>query len=377
MNSQRKDFIVNAFRFMKMVRMINFSPSSGIGPLCFDVSVTSRCNHKCYFCKTHSYLVKDEEKHSIIPKHVMKMFLEDCIKLDVQELLFSGEGEPFLVKYLPEMIIEYGKKIKMKVLTNGSTLHKIALPHLLDNIYKLTISLNSINRETHKLIHGYRDTRQFDRIMQGVNKVLEIPHVREKLQINYVITEDNINEFESVIEMSNRKNIFFAMRPLGMSFEELKSRRLHENLIRELSVKIKNQLEKTHHKQRAIATLKFVRESLSVVAKAEKEKKGLLPCYSGFYWGHIQGNGDYSICCHGSRKLGNVKEGSIRKIWKSKKTQSEIYSAVLMRETNIPVCSSCYRCRDPHMYSALFHKYFSAVPFQLAMLRFWKSRKSG
>ena len=377
MNLQRKDIIVNVLRSMKMIRMINFSPSSDIGPLCFDISITSRCNHKCYFCKTHSSLVSDEQEHTTIPEPIMKMFLEDCVELGVQEILFSGEGEPFLVKYLPEMIIEYGKKIRIKVLTNGSTLHKIVSPRLLDNIYKLTISLNSINRETHKLIHGYRDNCQFDGIMQGINKVLEIPRVREKLQINYVITEDNINEFDSVIEMSNRKNIFFAMRPLGISFEELKSRRLQKDVLRELSVKIEYQLKKTHHNQQAIATLRFVHESLSVVAKVEKEENELLPCYSGFYWGHIQGNGDYSICCHGSRELGNIKEESICKIWKSKETQSEIYSAVLMCETNIPVCSSCYRCRDPHMYSALFHKYFSAVPFQLAMLRFWKSRKSG
>jgi len=308
---------------------------------------------------------------------VMRNFLDDCIKLGVEEVLFAGTGEPFIVKYLPEIIIEYGRKIKIKVLTNGSTLHKIGLPDLINNIYKLTISFNSIRSETHQLIHGYRDNRQFDRIMQGINKILDMPHTREKLQINYVITPDNIDEFDSVIEMSHHRDIFFAMRPLGISFDELKSKKLNDDSIKELSEKVEAHLKNTYLNKRAIATLMFVRESLSVVAEIDQKKNELLPCYSGFYWGHIQGNGDYSICCHGSKTLGNIKEKSLNEIWKSKGTQSEIYSAALMSESRIPVCANCSKCRDPHMYSALFHKYFSVIPFQIAMLRSWKRIKSG
>ena len=338
----KNNVILNSQRAMKMVRIINFSPRSSIGPLCFDISVTSRCNHKCYFCKTHSDLVNDKPQHATLSEYVMRRFLDDCIRLGVEEILFAGAGEPFLVKYLPDMIIEYGGRIKIKVLTNGSTLHKVGSPLLIDKIYKLTISLNSIRRETHKRIHGYRDNRQFDRIMQGINKILEMPHIRGKLQINYVITPDNINEFDSIIEMSHDKNIFFAMRPLGISFNELKSKKLHVDSIRELSKNVENQLKKTYLNQQTIATLEFVRESLSVVTKVDQNKGELLPCYSGFYWGHIQGNGDYSICCHGSKTLGNIKEKSLYEIWKSKETQSEIYSAALMYETRAPVCAYCF-----------------------------------
>jgi MoaA/NifB/PqqE/SkfB family radical SAM enzyme len=371
------NIILNAHRAMKMVRIINFSPRSSIGPLCFDISVTSGCNHKCYFCKTHSDLVNDKPQRATLPEPVMRDFLNDCIKLGVQEVLFAGAGEPFLVKYLPEIIIEYGRKIKIKVLTNGSVLHKIGSPQLIDSIYKLSISLNSISRETHKLIHGYRDIRQFDRIMQGVDKILEIPRIRKKLQINYVITAQNINEFDRVIEMSHSRDIFFAMRPLGISFDELECKKLQEDSIRLLHEKVEDLLKSTYLNQRAIETLMFVRGSLSVVTKIYQSKNELLPCYSGFYWGHIQGNGDYSLCCHGSKMLGNIREKSLYEIWKSKETQSEIYSAATMRETNTPVCSYCFKCRDPYMYSALFHKYFSVIPFQLAMMRFWKRRKSG
>src|SRR3990172_4698842 len=108
----------NLFRALQMVKMINYSPFSNIGPLCLDVSVTSICNHNCYFCDEHSYLKTKGRKHETLPEPVLRNLFEDCVKLGVQEILLAGNGEPFFVKYLPKLIMEYGSKIKIKALTN-------------------------------------------------------------------------------------------------------------------------------------------------------------------------------------------------------------------------------------------------------------------
>src|SRR3989304_4054065 len=366
----------NLFRALQMVKMINYSPFSNIGPLCLDVSVTSICNHNCYFCDEHSYLKTKGRKHETLPEPVLRNLFEDCVKLGVQEILLAGNGEPFFVKYLPKLIMEYGSKIKIKALTNGSTLSKIVTQQLLDNIYKLTISINSIYRETHKLIHGYRNDYQFDDIMKGIDMVLEIPHSRKKLQINYVLTADNIEEFDDVIDMSHNKDIYFAIRPVGIGFTEVKSKKLNKTLIKELNDKIDYKLKNSKLKKQAIASLKFARESLQISEAKDGKENKLLPCYSGFYWGFIHSNGQYSLCCHCDNSLGNIRENSFYEIWKSKQTQSIIYSTALMHESNIPYCSSCYKCGDPYMYSAIFHKYFSAIPLQSTLLRYWRKSKS-
>jgi MoaA/NifB/PqqE/SkfB family radical SAM enzyme len=358
----------NALLAARMLRAINFSPRSGLGPLCLDIAITSACNHNCYFCAEHSYLKSERKKPSTIPESVMRRLFEDCLRLDVREVLLAGNGEPFTVKYLPDLIAEFGGKIRIKALTNGSAIKKIT-PLLLDKLFKLTISINSIERETHKLIHGYKNPNQFDMILGGLDRLLEFPRAREKVQINYVITSDNLHEFEAVLRYSREKDVFIAMRPVFVGFSELAEKGLTANDAEILGKIIEKEALSSDYSRNAQMTLSQVKDALNVYGRVDIEDSGeLRPCYSGFYWGYITSDGEYSICCHCDKSFGNVFDDSLESIWKATSTQRMIYSAAQMGESNSPVCSSCRKCRDPYTYSAAFHRYFSRIPLQRSLL---------
>ena len=71
-------------------------------PLYVEVSPTSACNHKCFFCYTEN-VMKTYGGISIPPKRLINLFIElaDC---GVKNVELQGTGEPLLNKGTPEAI---------------------------------------------------------------------------------------------------------------------------------------------------------------------------------------------------------------------------------------------------------------------------------
>jgi MoaA/NifB/PqqE/SkfB family radical SAM enzyme len=196
----------NIIRAFRLIRIINFDPKKTTGPLSIEVNMTSACNYKCYFCNAHSYLKEKCPQVQSLPDETIDCLLEDIRLLNIQEILFAGDGEPFLHKRFLD-IIDACKERKDKILTNGSK-HRQVSASVFANIHKLTISLNSIDDETHRLIHGYHGNSQLPYILGNIERLLSLPRARKKLQINYVVTKDNLEELETTFELSHKWNIF-------------------------------------------------------------------------------------------------------------------------------------------------------------------------
>jgi MoaA/NifB/PqqE/SkfB family radical SAM enzyme len=360
------NLLENTKRAMRLIRIINFNPRCSLGPLSIEVSLTTACNFKCYFCNAHSHLREKCSQARSLPDEVIDCLLEDAHLLKIQEILFSGDGEPFLHKRFLE-ILDACRGCKVKIVTNGSKLEQVSAS-IFANIHKLTISLNSMDSETHQLIHGYSGDSKLPHILENIERLLSLPRATQKLQINYVVTKENLKELESVFQLSHKWNVFFAARPVSIGFDELQPRELTTHQMRSAQEKIRQISQEPSLSPNAIASLKYSRHYFRT-GEAYKARNHLLPCYAGFYSAYLESNGDYLICVHCKEPMGNINRQRLAKLWRSNQFQERLYAASLMHENNTKTCSACVHCPDVETYSMHFHRFFSRIPGQMFLLK--------
>ncbi|MFZ4438500.1 MAG: radical SAM/SPASM domain-containing protein [Syntrophales bacterium] len=362
------ELFLNIKRAQRLIRVINFNPRADLGPLCLDVAVTSRCNHKCIFCAAHSCLKEDTEKTEELDRDVLENLLEDCVALGVREIVFAGNGEPLLYKGLPDIISRYGEKIDIRMLTNGSTLDMIT-EDIFAKIGKLTISMNSINAETHRLVHGYAGAEQYSRIKKNIERCLKLPNACRKIAINYVICKDNLAEFPELLRLAQKWDLYFAIRPMSPMSKVMEERTLSFSDIETVKEEL-GRLKKESLSQRMLATVQQAESACNISESRINNSDALRPCYFGFYWGNIWSNGDYAQCTYdGKSVLGNLKNARFKDIWKRQETQAKLYAAALMNVTGTPVYGSCKGCTGMQVNSVAFHNVFKRIPFQRSLLK--------
>lgn len=307
----------NILRGLKLVRMLDFDPHSNIGPLTVDIAVTSTCNYRCVFCGTHSYLRPETVKPQTLAKSRLIDLLADLEQLGTRDILFAGNGEPLLSDFMVELIKLHGSEYHLEIMTNGSLLDKVDRK-VFDNLFRLTVSLNSGNGKTHQLTHGYKGENQFPQIVNNIERLLSYKDGSHKVELNYVITKDNRDEMEDFYRLAGKWGVRYHARPVDAS----------------------------------------VFPDLQIVARPTQ----LTACYMGFIRPSIIADGAV-LQCYGctTNPLGNLYQNSFQDIWKSGRETR--LKAARMAKSGTPLTPGCYGCANAIASGTSFEKYYSKIPF--------------
>jgi organic radical activating enzyme len=300
----------NALRGLKLIRMLNWDTGSRLGPLRADISVTSACNYHCVFCGTHSSTVMEIKPVYLRPV-VFSGLLEDLKELGTRDLLFSGNGEPFLSNKLVDFIAK-NSHFRIKVMTNGSLLDKVD-KRLLAKLSGLSISLNSGNGKTHWKTHGYTGANQFLKIVKNIERLLQYDNSQGKIQLNYVVTPDNQNEVADFKVIAKWLGVRYNIRPMDTGF----------------------------------------------IDGHPATKGKLQPCYMGFIQPTITAEGKVQLCCGGIQYSDNdLNFKRFTDIWQDMDNREMRFSAARGK----PLGTQCYGCANAQVSSALFHRIYSRIP---------------
>ena len=178
------------------------------------LSVTDRCNLRCYYCSNH-----DEFSHL---GHNDILSYEECLSLirltnplGVNKVRLTG-GEPFVRKDFIDFLGLLRSELPdldIRVTTNGTLLGG-RVRHLRDiGIHWLNISLDTLNREKYERITG-RD--YFTRVRQAIDDCLE---AGIRVKINCVALNGfNDGELVDFVHFAQKKPVdvrFIEFMPVG------------------------------------------------------------------------------------------------------------------------------------------------------------------
>ncbi|HEB72458.1 MAG TPA: radical SAM protein [Nitrospirae bacterium] len=177
------------------------------GPIHIRIKPTNICAHHCVYCAYRSdnlQLGKDMSRKDSIPREKMLEIIDDCEKMGVRAITFSGGGDPFYYPHLFETVTKLSAtSIKFAALTNGSRLKGDLAEIFAEHGAWLRVSIDGWDDESYSKYRGVRNG-EFTNVM---NNIAAFKKLRGACYIGGVIIVNNAN-FNHIFELTSRlKNV--------------------------------------------------------------------------------------------------------------------------------------------------------------------------
>ena len=137
------------------------------------LSLIDKCNYRCLYCMPDNYDYSFIKKNKLITKDEINNLVTALIKLGLKHLRLTG-GEPLLRNDIID-IIQSLKKHNLQDLsltTNGEFLVQYAQQLYDAGLKRITVSLDSIDKEKFKQITGGRG--QLSNVLKGISKAKQV-----------------------------------------------------------------------------------------------------------------------------------------------------------------------------------------------------------
>ena len=181
------------------------------------VSVTDRCNLRCFYCipkEGFTYIPHKEILRYEELLRVIKLFT----RLGIKKIRITG-GEPFVRKGLVFLLKEINKINgikKLYITTNGTLLTQYMNELRSIKIDGINISLDTLDPYKFQEITG---NGGLERVLQGVESALE---ANFRVKLNTVLMKKNIDEVTSLVTYASEKKIpirFIELMPFNSQEE--------------------------------------------------------------------------------------------------------------------------------------------------------------
>lgn len=156
--------------------------------------ITYVCNANCLYCFTDSQndLKKMRQELEISQNKIIANHLIDN---DIKKISFGG-GEPFIKKDFIELCNYINGKVNISITSNGSILNKDILELLENTMIKLTISLDTINKEKFESI---RRGINFNKVIENIKELASYSKIRKRLSIRCTVTNITMQNVSDLI----------------------------------------------------------------------------------------------------------------------------------------------------------------------------------
>ena len=171
------------------------------------ISVTDKCNLKCYYCITdeNSYYQSKE----ILTFEEITEIVKEAATLGITRVKLTG-GEPLVRKNIVALV-RMIKNIKtiddLSITTNGTFLEELADSLKNAGLDRINISIDSLDEKLYYEITGGGDLKK---VLSGIDRAKEF--FRGKIKINTVLLKDrNENQIETIKEFCQKNDFGFQL----------------------------------------------------------------------------------------------------------------------------------------------------------------------
>jgi len=340
---------MSSFEYMKEIvpkiigyRLSRFGLIKPPMPVNFTISITNMCNSKCKTCNVWR-IYKDNPKAR--ERELSIDEIEKIFKSIGHTYFFNiSGGEPFMRNDFPEIIDLGCKYLTPKIIhtpTNALMPERIekTTEEIMKRINKHDSSIQFTIKpsfdgvgDKHDNIRGVKgnfkklmDTierlnklkKKYPNLHVGIGTVISkfsIPHLKETVEFSKKMGVDSyINEIAE-----NRSELFNLKDDITPGWKE------YRDAIRIFSQESRRLLKKSKGLDRMVLSMRLVYYDLAV--KILREKRQVIPCYSGYANAHISPFGDVWPCCilGYSKSMGNLRDADydFKMIWVSKRARN-------------------------------------------------------
>lgn len=184
----------------------NLSEDAILQPLHMFIEPTNSCNLDCPFCDTSS-LERTKKNLSIDTfKNIVDQLVDNNWHENMR-ITITGQGEPFINRNIPEMVV-YAKKMgieNVEVINNATLLDEAMAIELIESgIDRVQFSIDSLKEEHYNILRASKKHAHsyFNDSMKNILKFLELNEQRGHkvyVSISAVLMKINIAERESFL----------------------------------------------------------------------------------------------------------------------------------------------------------------------------------
>ncbi len=301
------------------------------GPIYAQIGIADPCNHKCVMCPDHP----PEEnvsptteaafalKPGIMSLEQFKEIIDDYKSMDTYRIELVGQGEPMLHKQIVEMVA-YAKTRGMfvRMVSNGSRIFEREAEAMVDyGMDHLQISLNAGKPMTYPLIHVTESPENYIKVKANLRYLSDYKKSKDSqlpnLRLSFVITNRNCFELNEMVQAVYDTGADEAKFEYAAVHEGTQDLRLTEEEFQKVQSLIP-EAEKLAEKLGVKTSLKSFAVSAPPYLVEEVQGPSVVPCYVGWYFGRVIGNGSVLPCCQCPEPL-EVMDGPERykDLWNS------------------------------------------------------------
>jgi MoaA/NifB/PqqE/SkfB family radical SAM enzyme len=331
------------------------------GPLQAQIGISDPCNHECVFCWDHP---PDDRENAdtahrfglarpgVMQLEQFKGIVDDLYDMGTRRIDLIGRGEPLLNRSALDMIrYAKGRGMQLMIVTNGSRLFEPIAKGMVDaQIDRVNVSLNAGTPETYPHIHVTESPQDYVKVKKNLRLLsdykiaagTDLPY----LGLSFVITSKNYFEIASMIEVTHEVGAQEADFVHTVIHDGTQDLALSEAQYQELQASLAAARDK--------ATALGVKNNLGTFGAtvppympSEVVGPAVVPCYVGWYFTVILGNGSVLPCCQCTAPIGQVtKERRFAEVWASREYADVRTAARSLPEKNdrLKTCE-CDNCQ--------------------------------
>ncbi len=291
--------------------------------------LTKRCNLECKHCRAEA---DDEIFKGELDTLKIKSVIDDIADFANPILVLTG-GEPLYRDDLFD-ISSYakGKEFRIALATNGTLIdHEIASKIKLSGFDRVSISIDGKDALSHDGFRGIPGS--FDKALRGANYLKDAD---VEFQFNTTITKRNVDELESIIELSEKMGAralhIFMLVPVGCGVEIADSEMLPKEQYEEVLGWLYERMKGTEMEFKATCAPPYYRiirqkakeESRKISFETDGMAAMTRGCLAGSGVCFISNRGDVQPCGYLPVVAGNINETNFQDIWENSTLFNEL-----------------------------------------------------
>lgn len=315
----KDEFRIDSHKLMFHVkRVADWLDNKLIYPVYMEISPCGACNHRCSFCSVDFM----GYRKNFLDAGLLKEKISELHGLGLKSIMFAGEGEPFLHRKLPEIIVHTKNTgIDVAVTTNGVLMKPHVTDEILDSVKWIKVSLNAGTADTYSKIHGTKP-EDFNTVFSNIEyAVRKREHQKSKctLGIQILLIPENYHEVEALAQKS---------RDAGADYLVVKPYTHHYKNIHEYEIKYQE------YEFLSEKLIPYNTDSFNVIFRANAMKKwddkqrNFSRCVCLPFWSYIDAEGNVWGCSahllEERFKYGSIKTQTFKEIWEGKKRSDSL-----------------------------------------------------